>query len=189
MTVAQIKSGKAAELKLDFGCGPSKKEGFTGVDKIAFKGVDYVLDIGKARWPWKSGAVAEAHSSHFVEHLTALERIHFCNELHRVLIPGGKCTVIVPHWSSSRAYGDPTHQWPPIGEMWFMYLNREWRTTQAPHTDRKHWKEGYDCDFEATWGYGMNPNILQRNAEFQQFAISYYKEACHDIHATLTKRV
>ena len=72
--------------------------------------------------------------------------------------------------------------------MWFMYLNAEWRMSQAPHTDAKHWKDGYKCNFDATWGYGLNPKILQRNAEFQQFALDHYKEAALDIHATLTKK-
>src|SRR5271166_1509912 len=182
MTLPLIKSGKQ-ELKLDFGCGTRKQEGFIGIDKIAFKGVDHVFDIGKVRWPFKSGSVDEAYTSHFVEHLTAIERIHFCNELHRVLIPGGKCAMIVPYFASSRAYGGPTHQWPPIGEMFFMYLNKDWRAEQAPHTDIKNWKDGYKCDFDATWGYGLNSQVLQRNAEFQQFAITHYKEAALDLHA------
>jgi hypothetical protein len=95
-------------LKLDFGCGPNKREGFQGVDSIAFPGVDFVVDL-RQRWPWEDNSVAEAHASHFIEHLTAMERVHFANELYRVLKPGGKCTVIVPHWGSCRAYGDPTH--------------------------------------------------------------------------------
>jgi hypothetical protein len=158
------------------------------MDRIAFEGVDHVLEVGRDRWPFEDGSVAEAYTSHFVEHLTAVERVYFCNELHRVLVAGGKCTVIVPHWASCRAYGDPTHQWPPVSEFWFYYLSREWRALNAPHTDAKHWPQGFDCDFEVTWGYGMNPMILARNAEFQQFALNFYKESIQDIHATLTKK-
>jgi len=183
-----LKTERSGELKLDLGCGTRKQEGFIGVDRIAFDGVDHVLDLAKARWPWKSNSVTEAFCSHFIEHLTPIERIHFCNELHRVLVMGGKCTLIVPHWASSRAYGDPTHQWPAIGEFWFFYLNREWRAEQAPHTDIKHWPQGYKCNFEATWGYGLSPAVLQRNADFQQFAITHYKEAALDLHATLIKQ-
>src|SRR5262245_36420082 len=84
---------KAEELlKLDFGCGPNKKEGFIGVDTIKFDKVDLVLDIGKAKWPWKDNSVDEAHASHFLEHLTAEERIHFVNELYRVLKVNAKFT-------------------------------------------------------------------------------------------------
>jgi SAM-dependent methyltransferase len=175
-------------LKLDFGCGPNPREGFEGVDVLPFDGkVQHVTDL-RQPWPWADASVGEAHSSHFLEHLTAVERVHFVNELYRVLVPGGKCTLIVPHWCSNRAYGDPTHQWPPVSEMWFYYLNREWRAQNAPHTDRQHWPGGFACDFEATWGYAMHQQIAVKHQEAQQFALQFYKEAAQDMIATLTKR-
>lgn len=175
-------------MKVDLGCGPNKREGFVGVDRIAFAGVDHVCDIGNDRFPFEDGSVDEAHASHFVEHLTADERIRFVNELHRVLRVGGQATIITPHWNSNRAYGDLTHQWPPVAEMWLYYLRKEWRDANAPHTDAEHRTPGYACDFEATWGYGLNHALLTRNPEYQQFALNNYKEAAQDLHATLTKR-
>jgi SAM-dependent methyltransferase len=188
-------------VKLDLGCGPNKREGFIGVDSRAFPGVDVVLDLTKravlmsaetlseytldgvfAAWPWKDGEVEEVNCSHFVEHLTAAERIHFVNELFRVLKPGGKATIVVPHWNSHRAYGDLTHQWPPVSEMWFFYLNKQWREQNAPHNDR------YTCDFDATWGYTLRPDLNMRNEEFRNYALSNFKDAAQDIVATLTKR-
>jgi hypothetical protein len=180
-------------MKLDFGCGPNKRAGFTGVDRMEFPGVDVVLDIvaktkvgdketGFHKWPWEDNSVEEAHASHFVEHLKADERIHFVNELYRVLKPGAKATIICPHWSSCRAYGDLTHQWPPVCEFWFYYLRAEWRKVNAPHNDFYH------CDFEAVWGYNLNGEVALRNQEYQQFAANFYKEACQDIVATLIKR-
>jgi hypothetical protein len=176
-------------IKLDLGCGPNKKEGFVGIDQYAFDGkVDRVMNVGTERLPYEDGTVDEIHTSHFMEHLSADQRCHVINEAFRVLKVGGQMTIIVPHFGSSRAYGDPTHVWPPMGEMWFYYLDKNWRTSQAPHTDKSNWDKGYDCDFMATWGYSMNPAITTRNQEFQQFAMSFYKEAINDIHATLTKR-
>lgn len=177
----------AALLKLDLGCGPNKQPGHLGVDVRPFLGVDVLLNLGVDQWPWANESVEEAHSSHFLEHLTALERIHFMNELHRVLIPGGKCKIIVPIWSSSRAYGDPTHQWPPIGEMFFMYLLKQWRQGNAPHTDIEHNPQGYSCDFELGATYSMHQEFLHKSQEVQQFAVNFYKEAALDIHATITK--
>jgi hypothetical protein len=169
-------------LKLDLGCGKNKREGFTGVDAIAFDTVDVQLDIGTSPWPWGDNTVEEAHCSHFVEHLTASQRIHFVNELHRVLIPRGRASVITPHWASNRAYGDLTHQWPPVSEMWFFYLDKTWRATNAPHNTF------YTCDFECTWGYGMRPDLIVRNAEFQQWAMANFKEAVQDMHCTMVAR-
>lgn len=175
-------------IKIDIGCGPNKKEGFVGLDRIKFGNVDHVLELGKDRWPFEDGSVEEAHSSHFFEHLTATERVHAFNELHRVLRQGGKAQIIVPHWASNRAYGDPTHQWPPVSEMAFYYIAKEWRMANAPHTDKSNWDQGFTCDFEATWGYSMSPGIMARNDEMRRFALENYKEAASDIIASLTKR-
>lgn len=154
-----------------------------GVDSRPFNGkVDVVHDLTKP-WPWGDDSVEEAHCSHFVEHLTAEERIHFVNELYRVLIPGGKCLLITPHWASNRAYGDLTHKWPPVCEFWFYYLSKEWRAQSAPHNDF------YTCDFEITWGYALHQLITTRNPEYQQHALTFWKEAAQDTIATLVKKV
>ena len=189
MSVATMKR-KSAKInhngRIDIGCGKSKREGFTGIDQYAMDGVDHVFDLRKP-WPIESNSVDEAHSSHFIEHLTALERVHFYNELHRVMKSGAKATIIAPHWGSNRAYGDPTHQWPPVSEMSFYYLSKDWRATQAPHTDKQWNPEGYDCNFAATWGYSLRQDVALRNSEFQQFAMQNYKEVITDMVATLTK--
>lgn len=187
---AALKKVEAPELvKLDFGCGPNVRDGFEGVDQYPFDGkVKHVTDITKAPWKWADNSVEEAHASHFVEHLTSEQRIVFCNELYRVLVPGGKCQIIIPHWASCRAYGDPTHQWPPVSEFWFYYLSKDWRKANAPHADKEHWDKGYDCNFEATWGYSLRGDVITRNQEYQQFAMQNYKEVCQDILATLVKK-
>jgi predicted SAM-dependent methyltransferase len=67
-------------LKIDLGCGPHKREGFTGVDCLPFPGVDIVTDL-RQRWPFDDNAVSEAHMSHALEHFAALGRCHIDNEL------------------------------------------------------------------------------------------------------------
>ena len=175
--------------RLDLGCGGRKKEGFIGVDQYPMEGVDVVLNIGVDPWPWEDGTVEEIHASHFLEHLTAMQRVHFMNEAYRVMKDGAKATIITPHWASNRAYGDFTHQWPPVAEMFFYYLKRAWRETQAPHTDKKWNPQGYDCDFDATWGYSFGPELAARHQDHVQFALQNYKEAAQDLHASLIKPV
>lgn len=175
-----------APLRIDLGCGKNKREGFIGADRIQFPGVDVVADF-KVKWPWPDNSVDEAHASHVLEHFNALERVHFVNELFRVLKPGSKATIIVPHWSSCRAYGDPTHCWPPVSEFAFYYWKKDWRMTQAPHTDSEFFTGGFTCNFDVTWGYSLDQNTLSRNIEYQQFAITHYKEVCQDIMANCTK--
>ena len=168
-------------LKLDLGAGPHPKEGFQGVDIMEFPGVDNIIADLRKKWPWKDNSVEEAHCSHFIEHLLPAERIHFVNELYRVLIPGGKCQVITPHWASTRAYGDLTHEWPPISEFFWYYLDKVWRAANAPHVP-------LTCDFVATWGYNINPAFQVKNQEAQQFGVTYYREVAQDTIATLTKK-
>lgn len=176
-------------VKLDIGCGPNPQPGHEGVDQYAFDGkVKHVMDVRSIPWKWDDSSVEAIHCSHFLEHLNAQERCAFLNECYRILKPRGQMTLIVPHWGSNRAYGDPTHQWPPISEMWFYYISQEWRMKEAPHTDASNWPSGYSCDFEATWGYTMNPNLGVRNQDYQQFAMANYKEAILDTHATLTSK-
>lgn len=171
----------APPLKLDLGCGKNKQAGFVGVDSRKFLGVDQVVDLTKP-WPWKSDSVDEVYCSHFVEHLTGPQRVHFINELYRVLQVDKKATVITPHWASCRAYGDLTHQWPPVSEFWFYYLSRAWREQNAPHNDF------YTCNFEVVWGYGLRDDLGSRNQDYQSYAIANYKETITDICATLTKK-
>lgn len=166
-------------VKLDLGCGTKKLDGFHGVDVRAFPGVDTVLNLGTQPWPWEDGSVDEAHSSHTVEHLTWPERVHFFNELGRVLKQGGTAKIIVPHWNSARFYGDPTHK-EPLSEWFPLYLNKKWRDEQAPHVD-------YTCDFTHVLGYSLHGESQVRHADFNTFAMSWFKEFCQDIHVTLTK--
>lgn len=181
-------SKPATLIRLDVGCGPNKRgPEWLGVDCLKFPGVDVVHDLRKP-WPWADGSVEEIHCSHCIEHFNATERVHIYNEMFRVLRTGGKATLIAPFWSSGRAYGDPTHQWPPISGFSFFYLLKSWRATNAPHTDAEHWKDGYRCDFDVTWGFSLHPQVAPRNQEFQQFALTFYTEAAQDVMATLIKR-
>lgn len=179
-------------IKLDIGCGGNKiSPEHIGIDQYKMKGVDVVCNVGKDKLPFKDNSVDEIHCAHFIEHLTnfngKFERVHFFNEVYRVLKKGAKATLIFPHWCSNRYYGDPTHC-EPFSEMGFYYLSKDWRESQAPHSDKKWNKNGYSCDFEATWGYNLRQDLLARNQEFQQNAIANYKEAAQDIIATLTKK-
>lgn len=181
-------------LKLNLGSGPNKMDGYTSVDALPFGGkVDVVTDLRVAPWPFEDNSVDEVHCSHFLEHLTNFndkwERVLFFNELSRILKPGCKATIIFPHWCSTRYYGDPTHK-EPFSEMGFYYLSKEWRMANSPHCEFSiaPGPQSYLCDLEASWGYSMHPSLMVRNAEFQQDAMAWKKEAVQDIIATVKKK-
>lgn len=181
-------------IRIDIGCGKNKKEGFLGVDQFSFDGVDFVFNAGTDPWPWADDSVEEAHCSHFLEHLTnqngRWERVHFFNELYRVLKVGAQCRLIIPHWCSNRYYGDPTHC-EPFSEMGFYYLDPKWRETQAPHADSRWNPHGYNCDFACGWNYHYRnePHLVGRNQEYIDRFVAYSKEIITDIDCTMTKRV
>lgn len=178
-------------MKIDLGCGRNKKTGFVGVDQYAMPGVDIVLNIGSEKWPFDDESVDEAYSSNFLEHLTNLnnawERVHFFNELYRVLRKGGKAFVAMPHWNSERYYGDPTHK-EPFSEMGVYYLNKEWRLLQAPHSDLSWNPNGYSCDFDSRLGYVLQPELRSLQGKEKEAAQRWYRASVQELHLHLTKR-
>jgi hypothetical protein len=170
-----------ALLKLDLGCGTRKQPGFLGVDSMSFAGVDLVADL-RERWPWPDASVGEVYCSHFLEHLEPAERIHFANELYRVVPPGGKARIITPHWANARAYGDLTHKWPPVTEFWYYYLHKEWRDSNAPHNDF------YTCDFDFAFDYVLRRDLMAKSDAEKIFAVNNFKDAAQDLIVFLTRR-
>lgn len=178
---------KTEPLKLDLGCGKRKKEGFIGVDRRKFEGIDIVHDLLVFPWPWADESVAEIYMSQVMEHFTNMERVKIVNEMYRVMQKGATAQVTTPYWCSNRAYGDFTHKWPPVSEFWFYYLNKKWRSTEAPDNDIEWNPDGYSCDFECTWGYSLHPEFQTKNQERQTYAIQFLKDSVFDIIATLKK--
>ncbi len=177
-------------LKLDLGCGSparrkacqrTKEDGWTGVDIEPGWG-EATCDLGKEPWPWPDNSVDEAVSSHTLEHVPSRGRVHFMNELWRVLKPGAKATIVTPYWASARAYGDMTHEWPPVCEFFYLYLDANWRKTEAPH------ESAYKCDFSNVIAYAPAPWLAGRNQEFIIEAVRDHKEAAGDMQVTLTAR-
>lgn len=178
----KAKEETAKLLKLDLGCGQNVREGFLGVDIAKVDGVKYVTDLFKHPWPFKDASVEEIHASHFFEHIPQMERPKFMDECHRILIPGGKMTVIVPYYSSMRAIQDWNHMWPPVCESSFLYFNREWRkVNKLDHYD-------VHCDFDFSYGYALAPELQSRNQEYRDSAIRNYINSVMDLHVNLTKK-
>lgn len=182
-----IKTPITSVTKIDLGCGKNKREGYFGVDQFAMPGVDLMLDLGKDPWPFSDDQIEDVHCSHFFEHLDVPGRIHFMNELYRVMKVDGKAVVTCPYGFSGRAYGDLSHCWPPVVEMSFFYFDRTWRMQNAPHLDIDYNPKGLSCHFNSGYGYSMHPLLHTRNREFQELVINFCKEAAQDISATMTK--
>jgi hypothetical protein len=110
------------------------------------------------------------------------------NELWRVMVPWGKAIIVTPHWASNRAYGDFTHADKPVSELFYMYLNREWRRVNAPDNDAEFHPDGYVCDFDSQIGHTVHPAMADRPEQEKSNAVAWYKEAAFDLIANLTAR-
>lgn len=108
------------------------------------------------------------------------------NECHRILKPGGKMQIIVPNWKAERAYGDMTHEWPPVTAMFFNYLHKGWREANKLTYGAY---AGITCDFD--WQAGptdVSSAFSMRSYDAQMFALRHYMEAHNDMWANLIKR-
>jgi hypothetical protein len=174
-----VPAAAAAILRIDIGCGRGTPEGWEGIDVINF-GQKHVMDV-RSGIPYKDNTVDEVRSMHFVEHLTGEERVAFFNDLYRVMKVGSQALIVTPNWSHSCAYGDPTHQWPPMSSWYPLYLNKAWRESQAPHAP-------YNCDFDHVVAGSWDQAIESRNQEYKTMAMNAQTNAWRDLIVTLTKR-
>lgn len=178
-----LETSITSQVKLDLGCGQSKREGFLGVDFVAAPGVDVVHDLFSFPWPFADNSVDEVHSSHFYEHVPAKLRPRFMDELWRILKLGAKAQIITPHAWSDRSVQDFTHEWPPISRHSYAYFNRNWRETNK----LTHGHYEMACNFDVSIGGTFYADIQSRSIEFQAFSNEHYINSLADLYATLTK--
>ncbi|MFB2771553.1 methyltransferase domain-containing protein [Pelatocladus sp. BLCC-F211] len=92
--------------KLNLGCGKDIRPGWINLDCVKLPGIDIVHDLTSIPLPFEDNAFDEVLCQDVLEHI---EYVPVLREIHRILKPGGKVTIRVPHFSSSDAYADPTH--------------------------------------------------------------------------------
>lgn len=94
-------------LSLQLGCGDVRIDGFYGVDRVALPGVAVEADLEEPLGLFPDDSVAEVLSHHCFEHVRGF--LPLMSELFRVVRPGGRILVEVPHFSNPYAWSDPTH--------------------------------------------------------------------------------
>ena len=92
-------------VKLNLGCGERWKDGFINVD--AFNPADMIVDLNSFPWPWEDNTVDEIYSRGCFEHLQDFNAA--LREAHRVLKPGGRLQIIVPHFRNPQAAWPQQH--------------------------------------------------------------------------------
>ena len=105
----RVANGQTVALEL--GCGNFRRDpAAIGIDLMDYPSVDLVGDVFEVLGHFPDNSVERISSSHFMEHVSDLPRL--LAELSRVLIPAGRIFAIVPHFSNSFYYSDPTHRSP-----------------------------------------------------------------------------
>jgi SAM-dependent methyltransferase len=82
-------------VKIDIGCGASKRDGFIGIDIAPAPGVDHVVDIIRDPLPFVDNSVEQVYSSHCFEHLSS--PINILSEIGRVCKDNAIIEICVPY--------------------------------------------------------------------------------------------
>lgn len=99
-------------IKVQFGCGTNKLEGWTNHDAE--------VDIEKLPLPYPDASVDFILIEHCVEHIDYYAALRFFEDCRRILKPGGVFRVIVPSLEQIRNCDDPdyypfTTKWQDLG--------------------------------------------------------------------------
>jgi GT2 family glycosyltransferase len=159
-----MESKKIKPVKLDLGCGPYRKDGYTGIDKFdwrdKYEDSEFIQgEIPNILKTFADDSVDEIQATHFIEHISQSRVIEFMNEVHRILKVGAIFEIKVPPSTGRGAYCDPTHIsfW---NDMSFRYYDKLW----AP---------------DLTESYGITANFeIVSNRVIDEF----------NLHVTLKKR-
>lgn len=93
--------------KLNLGCGTDFKDGWVNLDSAAISGVDVVHNVETLPLPFEDNSFEEILAQDILEHI---EYVPVLRDLHRILAPGGKIHIRVPHFTSKNNFIDPTHK-------------------------------------------------------------------------------
>ena len=94
------------DLKIQLGCDKFFAEGWVNVDHRDL-GQEIVWDLNKTPWPFENESAERIIAHNVFEHLDKITKV--MEEVHRVLKPGGKINICVPHGFFKGYFQDPTH--------------------------------------------------------------------------------
>ena len=93
--------------RLNLGCGADIRAGWINLDRAALPGVDVVHDIEQLPLPFPNNSFDYVLCQDILEHT---DYIPLLRDIWRIMRPAGTLHIRVPHFTSSHAYGDPTHK-------------------------------------------------------------------------------
>jgi SAM-dependent methyltransferase len=94
---------------LDIGCGINKYPGSIGLDRNLATSADVIAELDHFPFPFRDSSFREIRATHVIEHVSDV--IRTMEEIHRLLIPGGRAVIVTPHYTDFSSFCDPTHRW------------------------------------------------------------------------------
>lgn len=90
--------------KLNLGSGAFPKQGYINVDSETHLHPDVVHNLDTFPYPFEDNAFELIEADHVLEHLH--HPFQTMREMHRMLVPGGKLIIRVPHFSRGFTHAD-----------------------------------------------------------------------------------
>lgn len=190
-------------MKLNLGCGNKKlpvEDGWINIDQSAICQPDMLMVLSvNYDWPWPDGSVEEINAAHVLEHLTYGDLLFVMCEAYRVLQPGGRFTIEVPHPRSDYFLGDPTHQ-TPITENTLNLFSRklceQWKKDNVSNTPLALY---LGIDFNLVHNeVGLNPEwkdvllepdgVTIKNERYFRHAIATFNNVIHNLKFVLERK-
>ena len=113
--------------KLNLGCGNDIRPDYVNLDVSGLDGVDVVHDLNELPLPFEDGVFSEILCLDILEHVDYPPLLKEC---HRILKPGGRLVVEVPHFSSNNNFVDPTHRNRFSVKTFNFFCEDTWERTQ-----------------------------------------------------------
>jgi len=106
--VESADTARSSKKILDVGCGWNKTPGAIGIDSNPRTHAEVIHDLGQVPYPFADNEFDEVVCRHVVEHVPDV--MAFVTELYRITKPGGRITIVTPHYSNPDWPSDPTHR-------------------------------------------------------------------------------
>lgn len=95
-------------MKLNLWCWNKPKKGYINLDIVPLKWVDIVHNLETYPYPFKDNELDNIFADNILEHISDL--VKFMEESNRILVNKWTIDIIVPFYTSSWAFADPTHK-------------------------------------------------------------------------------
>lgn len=158
----------------DIGCGPAKQDRW-GMDRLPYPGVSVVADA--EHLPLLAGSVSRLRYWHVLEHIDLVLALR---EARRVLRPGGRVLIRVPHFSSVAAWADPTHRRGYALRTWDYFAEGKYDLPRFRIRRRRlHYKPMARYRV-LDWLINLLPALFERH-------LCYWVGGCHEVSVELEK--